>query len=291
MIGAVVVLYHPEWDVTYRLIEKLQQQVDYVCLVDNSPHPNKVIRKSSKLSYSHFPENVGIATAQNRGLECLKHNGCRFGLIFDQDSHIQYDFVARMKAHFLSFRKNHNAAAIGPQIVCTYTNKARKPRIQKSLKVIDDNICIVPQIISSGMFLDLQQLQFIGLKKEGLFIDAVDHEWCWRAKDNGFHVAIARNVEMLHRQGDKKRSFMGVDYRVSSPVRLYYQFRNILLLRKYKYVPSYWKYRNICTMPIKFLAMTIVERNRFQRAKYMILGIIHGLFGRQGKIDSPKRAG
>lgn len=55
-----------------------------------------------------------------------------------------------------------------------------------------------------------------------IFIDGVDHEWCWRAKAKNQMIAIAEKVEMVHQLADKRSMFAGLTYIVDSSVRLYY---------------------------------------------------------------------
>ena len=67
---------------------------------------------------------------------------------------------------------------------------------------------------------------------DDLFIDWVDHEYCFRLARHGYRILIANQVKLTHRLGVfKKRKLLGfvsIRWRSHSPIRLYYKFRNSL---------------------------------------------------------------
>lgn len=285
MIGAAIILYQPDSDITYRLIESVLQQVDVLCVIDNSPMPTSLKIATKKMHYHHFPTNVGIAKAQNVGLKELQVLGCEYALLLDQDSQIDPDFVFRLSSLLVASKINEQPIiAIGPRVICSFSEKAVKPRVQREILVYEDIVCVT-QIISSGMMIDLSKLDLVGFKDETLFIDGVDHEWCWRAKTHNYMVAIADKIEMVHRLGDARSKFAGVTYKVGSPIRLYYQFRNILLLAQRGYVPSYWKTRNILVLPIRFVANALLQTQKRKRFRYMLCGLWDGLTNKRGSFS------
>lgn len=91
---------------------------------------------------------------------------------------------------------------------------------------------------------------------------------------------------MVHRLGDSRAKFAGITYKVGSPIRLYYQFRNILLLSRRSYVPFYWKLRCTCLLPVRFFLNGLMQSNRRHRVKYMLKGLADGVLGRSGSYDS-----
>jgi rhamnosyltransferase len=284
--GAVVILYKPSLATTQALIDSILVQTDVVSIIDNSPNPANLLLDKHNLNYHHFPGNIGIAAAQNTGLKDLMLSGCEFGLLLDQDSSVSDSFVSSLAS--LLENSNYNErdiVAIGPRILCSFSDKIVKPRVQKELTIYNDMVC-VSQIISSGMMINLNILERIGFKDESLFIDGVDHEWCWRAGGSNFQVAIANDIEMTHTLGDSRSRFAGLTYKVGAPIRLYYQFRNILLLTRREYVPNYWKCRNLLVLPIRFFANTLLQDNKRLRLKYMLHGLWDGILGRTGAYHS-----
>lgn len=293
MIGAVVILFKPDSDDTYRLIESVFNQVDVLCVIDNSPFPTSLTVPQDKLDayhYRHFPTNIGIAAAHNVGLKMLSKLACEFALLLDQDSQIDSDFVFKISSLLVASKvEKKPIVAIGPRVICSFSEKAVKPRVQREISSYDDIVCVT-QIISSGMMIDLSKLDEVGFKDESLFIDGVDHEWCWRANTHHYMVAIAEKVEMVHRQGDARSKFAGVTYRVGSPIRLYYQFRNVLLLSRRLYVPSYWKVRSLSILPIRFLANSLLQKQKRKRLHYMLCGLWDGLRNKRGAFNDNWKA-
>ncbi|ALS99236.1 rhamnosyltransferase [Lacimicrobium alkaliphilum] len=280
--GAVVILYKPVLSQAQALIESVIRQVDVLCVVDNSPVPTVLDVPKHNLNYHHFADNIGIAAAQNVGLRDLQLSDCQYGLLLDQDSQPDGEFVSRLRSLLVASKQdNRDVVAIGPRIVCSFSDKPVKPRVQRELEVYDDMVCVT-QIISSGMMIDLEKLDETGMKEEALFIDGVDHEWCWRARQRNLSIALAGNVKMVHRLGDSRSTFAGITYKVGSPIRLYYQFRNILLLCRRSYVPGYWKTRNLLVLPIRFFANSILQPGRLERTSYMLKGLWDGMRRKDG---------
>ena len=286
MIGAVLVVYKPDLALTERLLTRLYGQTEEVVIVDNSPTPHDFTKVIKHYHYIHLAENSGIAHAHNAGLIYLLKAGCEYAILLDQDSLIPSDMVFNLSSLLKASSKiKQNVVAIGPRIRCSFSDKKVNPKVQKEVFEYGDLVGVT-QIIASGMMIDLSALDQIGLKDESLFIDGVDHEWCWRARSMGFDIAKAKNVEMVHRLGDSRSKFIGVTYKVGAPIRLYYQFRNILLLTRRPYVPTYWKVRCLFFMPIRLFLNSVMQKNRLKRLGFMLKGIIDGVLGRKGPYKS-----
>ena len=286
MIGAVLVVYKPDLALTERLLTRLYGQTEEVVIVDNSPTPHDFTKVIKHYHYIHLADNSGIAHAHNAGLLYLLKAGCEYAILLDQDSLIPSDMVFNLSSLLKASNKiKQNVVAIGPRIRCSFSDKKVNSKIQKEVFEYDDLVGVT-QIIASGMMIDLSALDQIGLKDESLFIDGVDHEWCWRARSMGFDIAKAKNVEMVHRLGDSRSKFIGVTYKVGAPIRLYYQFRNILLLSRRPYVPTYWKVRCLFFMPIRLFLNSVMQKNRLKRLGFMLKGIIDGVLGRKGPYKS-----
>jgi rhamnosyltransferase len=91
LIGAAVILFNPDSDVIYQLIQSVLQQVDELYVNDNSTMPAVLNISKEKLHYHHFPNNIGIAAAHNVGLRDLRDSNCKYALLLDQVSQIDDD--------------------------------------------------------------------------------------------------------------------------------------------------------------------------------------------------------
>lgn len=293
MIGAVVVLFEPNIEEVCQVINQVSKQVDKVIIVDNSPLKTNFknglieinddeIDSHSHFDFIHFASNIGIAAAHNTGLNVLIEQGFEYALLLDQDSHVDDNLVFNLSSLLQAPAYiKHPLAAIGPQIYCAFSEQKVLPKVQREIFDYDE-LAITTQIIASGMLINLFVINTVGLKNEHLFIDGVDHEWCWRAKSKGFFIAKAKNVSMIHKNGDKRSKFLGVTYKVGQPIRLYYQFRNVLLLSRLSYVPIYWKVRCIIKLPIRLAINSTMQANRYSRLCFMLKGLVDGILNRRG---------
>ncbi|GGP50182.1 glycosyltransferase family 2 protein [Shewanella saliphila] len=285
MIGAILVVYNPDLALTERLLTRLYGQTEEVIIIDNSPKPHNFKKVIEHYTYLHFPENIGIAAAHNAGIVHLLKLGCEYAILLDQDSLIPSDMVFNLSSLLKASKAmKQEIVAIGPRIHCSFSDKSVRSLVQR--EVFDyEQLVGVTQIIASGMMIDLSAIDEVGLKDESLFIDGVDHEWCWRARSMNLSIARAKQVEMIHRLGDSRSKFIGVTYKVGAPIRLYYQFRNILLLSRRPYVPTYWKVRCLFFMPIRFFLNSVMQTNKRKRFTYMVRGIWDGILGRSGAYN------
>jgi rhamnosyltransferase len=263
-------------------------QVDKVCIIDNSPKPLPSNNLPDTVFYRHCLQNVGIAKAQNMGLDFALKNNFEYAILFDQDSMIENDFIngllSAMTAFTVNTESNKKIAAVGPTIQCAFSNKLIPPSKRVILSEQSDYL-IVKQIIASGMMISLNSLTVVGKKDEQLFIDGVDHEWCWRARKLEFLIGQSKTVVMRHRLGDARGEIFGVIYKIGSPVRLYYQTRNLILLVRRNYVPLYWKLRNLSLFFPKVLINTLILSDKKQRARFIIQGLFDGIKTRSGSVE------
>ncbi|WP_435235708.1 glycosyltransferase family 2 protein [Psychromonas sp. PT13] len=288
-VQVVIVTYFPDLKVVSVNINELLKDasISTIYIVDNTPSPCDISLLSSERVLVHvLGENKGIASAQNIGIKLALAAGANYVVLFDQDSILQSDLVSGLLSTMQEAQADKiNLACIGPRSFDVFSRKETKPLIQ-SEKTISSALTICPQIIASGQLIDANVLNVVGLMEESLFIDAVDHEWCWRARKHGFQVAIAEEVVMEHTLGDARGRFIGVQYKIDSPIRMYYQFRNILVLVRRDYVPLYWKLRCIVSIFFRFIIFGLIRKDASIRRKYMWEGIVDGIKKRTGSYAS-----
>lgn len=278
----IIILYNSDAKFVMNNIKAIYHSVDEIILVDNSDDVNKVFSSISDNKVTYIPNlsNLGIAAAQNIGIKKARELKSDFVVLFDQDSLlIDYDFSSMIKVYS---QFDGDLACIGPRIIDSFSNKKVRPLVQKEIQSIQ-NLTLCSQIIASGKMIKMSVLDKIGLFEEQLFIDGVDHEWCWRAASKGFVLGINEDVVMTHTLGDARYNFGGVTFKVASPIRTYYQFRNILILSRRGYVPIYWKFRNILSIPIRFIVFSLFHKDKDKYRKFMISGFRDGLLKCSGK--------
>lgn len=281
MIGAIVVLYNPEWDLFNKALVALIPQVDEVCIIDNSSVDSSCkFNDYSTVHYIPLLKNIGIATAQNIGIKYFIDKGFDYVIFSDQDSVMPNNVITKLLHAYNVISIKEEIGAIGP----TPINRNNKKSYAIEASIIErknvDNISyyITHHVMSSGSIIPLKNFKEIGLYNDKLFIDFVESEWCWRA--SFYHkkkMILITDIVIEHELGQYKR-FFGKDINVSSSFRIYFQIRNLLWLRKIEYVPTYWTKLHINKLPFKLVYYSIIPSNRFQYIKRMYKGFKDGLF-------------
>ncbi|MBR9790728.1 MAG: glycosyltransferase family 2 protein [Gammaproteobacteria bacterium] len=279
--AAIIILFHPERQILLNNIRLLEAGGWQVIVVDNSPQSHQDWLSSS-VEFRHCPENAGIARAQNIGLLLAKQYEYDYAMLLDQDSQLIEQLLQTVKQRVGEAQTYYpNLAAYGPTIVSEFDGQVVRAKVQRAVPD-EHGFLHSRQIIASGKVIPLSVLSEIGLMEDALFIDGVDHEWCWRANRKGYRIICDTHALLRHKQGESRKRIMGVTFKVGSPVRLYYQYRNILILLRRSYVPLYWKIRNCVALPVRWVINGWLLEQRKERRRYMRQGLIDGLRKRTG---------
>jgi rhamnosyltransferase len=109
----------------------------------------------------------------------------------------------------------------------------------------------VTTVITSGSLMQLALWNEAGGFCEKLFIDEVDHEYCYRLIQKGYTIVQFSNIFLNHRLGTTKTGgYLGTVARrervIHSPRRVYFMVRNYLYVRKLygKLFPAEFKRRD-----------------------------------------------
>lgn len=277
-IGALIVLYNPDPKSIEEAVGRLLAQVDIVCLIDNSNVTHEqYFGNKERLHYIPLMGNKGIAAAQNIGIRHMKESGMDFVLFSDQDSLCDERLVGRLiESYTLLEENNYKVATIGPVPINKKTGKPyiTRQNIIKRIELFGHHFSQMYSVISSFSLTRLSTFDTIGLFDEELFIDGVDNEWGWRAKERyGFDSFIAEELSFQHYQGIDT----GLPIKKSSPFRLYYQFRNYFILTKRSYTPSFWKRRNFLMYGLKAIVYPLFFAPRWQYLKSIVKGLRDGI--------------
>lgn len=291
-VGAVVVFYHPD-----RACIERANQIANLCrciVVDNTPadaHSPEIERAlDARIGYWANACNVGIATALNQGLECLIAEGCKYALLFDQDSEPTKQLVhelVRVMSECVARREA--VAVVGP----AYEDARLRgvaPFVRfgyfrlKRIAPKGDTPIDVDFLITSGSCVNLACWSDVGRMDDSLFIDFVDTEWCIRARSRGYRVVGIPWVRMQHELGEEPIRPFGRSYPMHSPVRHYYLFRNAVALLKRRYVPWTWKSTELVKLPVRLVIYALYAPDARVHLKMALRGIRHGLSGRMGML-------
>lgn len=240
---AIVIAYNIKKNLLLENIFSYINFVDKVLVVDNSDKPTDLsnINKTNKIEYISLNGNFGIAKALNVGLEYAFKYKYKYALTMDQDSKFSNNLIEE-------YRKNQqaNVAIYSPFYLI---DRKRKKNNKKDVQYLY-------WTMTSGNLLNLEYVKEIGKFKEDFFIDAVDYEFCLRARKKGYKILQCNKAILIHNPGitkTKKILFWNYKYGYMSTDRLYYQIRNLSYIAK-----KYNSYRARIVIFIKLLKIILL---------------------------------
>ncbi len=235
----------------------------------------------SAIYYFHDPDNGGLAKAINHCVNQAISDGVEQLVYFDQDSRLNLELISDLFSSYDRVLKKHpNLFVLGPQPVMVdgdfYPIKLEKE--------IDNDLFGASEIITSGMVFKPFFVRELGYFDEDLFLDLVDFEICWRARAAGMLVAVDRRIKMVHEVGEATIKIPFRVLPVSSPVRNYYQLRNMLYLAIYKYNYSKSKvFYYLLRRAFNIFINLIFSDNKLLRLKYNYCGVKDAIKNKMGK--------
>lgn len=285
IVYAIVVAYNPDINKLNSLLLALKSQVSRIVVCNNSV--NELVFNDESVLVFNFHDNLGVAKAQSIGMKWAFENGAEFVLQMDQDSVPDESMVRQLlETYQMLKKKGYNVGLVGPQDYDIITNEIRIARLNKGKQIENSRIFLVDSILSSGSLISKKAYEIVGGMSDELFIDLVDHEFCWRLRKSGFIVAKDLKAKLAHRLGNGGKKILGFLYvGVPSPIRHYYAFRNTIFLLSKNYAPLYWKLSSIVKLIFKIIVYPIMLEDGKSRLNYMLLGLNHGIKGRMGRID------
>lgn len=288
--AAVIVVYQPVREPLLRLLQAIADDTARIYLFLNSRiEPDfladcAAAAQPSLLQTLGDGTNVGLGRAYNEAAAAARAAGCDRLLLFDQDSLPSPGIAGRLAAGLDAAERHFPAVAvIGPKPeppdlaanIATKTHGAPPPRSPSRL--VD-----VAFLISSGSLIPLTALAQIGPFREDFFIDAIDIEWCFRARAGGFRCVMARDERMIHRVGTGALALPVLHLRLSDqpPARLFTFARNQTAMLRLSHVPLWWKARVSALTVLRLLLAIILRRRPAETA--LLRGIRAGWRGELG---------
>ncbi len=226
MDGAVTVIYNPE-EQDYKNILSYFDEVDYVCIIDNSSQAHldeikQVIDHDfEKIYYEHHPENIGLCKGMNYGINMLYEKGCTWALTMDFDSCFKGDAVKTYQS-FVSEHDCSKVAILAP----VYTFDRHQAQTYNGTR-------IVKRAMMSGDYINIHIFKDLGGFTEELFIDGLDNEYCIRLKKAGYKVLECGNALLEHKPSKTgRRVCFGktIVFGYDTPQRYYGHARSLVFI-------------------------------------------------------------
>ena len=278
-----IVLFHPP-TAAQRLIESAGAQFDSVFLVDNTPGGTELpeLRGGADRIMTN-DTNRGLAVAINQLCSAAREDGFEWLLLFDQDSTLPTDFAARFRAVIETLKRAPAIIAanylswLGPDTLPGYT--------VSPAHVVSSAVTA----INAGSLINLATHHAVGGHDESLFVDHVDHDYCLRLRKHGQQILVTQQTLFEHQIGQviTRRGF-GRSWQSSghSPARRQEWARGLVRLAKryWRSDPRWCAQRVLIELPRHFLALLVLENQRWRKTLALGRGLLQGAF------SSPQRS-
>lgn len=270
-LASIVVAYNPDVKDVVKNTYSYAELCDLVIVWDNTPNGDNDWTELSDLGdkvrvYS-YGENIGLASAYNRGIDIALENGCSFLMTMDQDSCFENFKVLK------EFVEEYEGTEYG--IFCPPVNTP----VSNCGEIIP-----VSYTVQSGCIFSLEMIKAIGRFRDDFFIGMVDAEMQLKAADNGYKIAQIGGCNLIHQIGSGRvvkkygRKFHVMDY---GPLRYYYDSRNRILMWKEfpndfstsKKVRFVWKRFGLCGR------ILLAEDQKMKKISAILRGTFWGILG------------
>ncbi len=265
-IACVVVLYNPDETIAMN-IRSYSNAVGRLVLVDNSSVDNSAMFEG--MDYFTLMENTGIAHALDVGIAHLSEE---YIITMDQDSLLTSYVVDA----YLKFLNDHDCGDTGA-LTCQYEtdrHHAGKKSGYEDVKLS----------MQSGTLFKRDVLERTGFFDENLFLEVVDLEYFLRMEQMGYRLVRVNEALLVHHPAETHEK-LGIKYGVASPLRYYYQARNLLwTARKYHSAELYRR------LLIKWAKILLLFDDKKEYLRMFRQGIRDAKKGRLGKyVQDPDR--
>lgn len=274
-LAGIVILYNPDKDVLENIATYIEE-LDCLYVFDNTEKPDiKIVTKIKEMphvQYISFGENKGISFALNHALTLAKDY--KYLLTMDQDSKFYEGMMKRYKNYLESIYSKDNSVAM---FSVHYDGL--------KISTASNEFIDVKRAITSGSIVNTDIAIRIGGFDESLFIDEVDHEFCYRARSQGYRIICITTINMHHNMGKPiSIGIFGKNYLAlnHNSVRKYYIFRNtIYVMKKYPGV------RGRCVIELlkNFIKTVLVEPDKWNKTLFAYKGLRDAFAGKMGKFD------
>lgn len=231
MIGAIVVLFKPTKAEILNILT-YKNEVDNILIIDNSPinHQDKIdnlIGLSDTLHYVSYIENIGLCKALNKGVKELASIGCEWVVVFDADSQLETNIFNVYKQTITGYSDSMLVAVFAPQH--SFDRSAKK--IYRGYREVD-------WAMTSGWLINVEIFLNIGGFFEPLFVDGLDMDYCYLAREQGYKIIECGEAMLRHHPAETKKIIFFskiFKYGYASPERYFMQARCLVwTIKRYK---------------------------------------------------------
>jgi rhamnosyltransferase len=207
-------------------------------------------------------------------------------MLLDQDSLPPAGLLAELNRRLKSLTdKGTLPAVLGPNriVINEDTHKTSRYRRDRRHEPVGSMVA-VEFVISSGSLIPCDAFEAVGPFRADFFIDAIDVEWCLRARSMGRSCWLARDVLMPHQLGSGviEVPLAGVLLVRQPPKRIYTFIRNQLLMVRHSGAPVSWRIRAVVRVLVHSICQPFASPRQAGMLKWIAAGWMDALRGRTG---------
>jgi rhamnosyltransferase len=280
-VCAVIVTYNPQPTLAAN-VAAIATQVGQVVIVDNgssNESARQLLEMETRASFRVIRNlhNLGIASALNQGVNHAIDGDFDWICTFDQDSSIGNGFISKMLETYHKSPDADKVALITPTYVDRDSGIPVRLRRARNGEIL--------ATMTSGTMIPTKVMLGLGLFDEALFIDAVDTEFCLRARRQGMLILQSPAV-LTHSLGRTTyHRLLGLRFGATnhSAARRYYIARNRWRLLA-RYATDWpWVWREIKTVLFDTTKIALVEEHKWSKFHAIAAGTLDALAGNMGK--------
>ncbi len=263
----VVVLYHPSEDDLVNLSRLADWDVHVVAVINAIGNTGQALVPDAGVQVIDNPRNLGLARALNQGIGAAVGAGSRYVLLLDQDSRpTRGMFDALLAAAVRMEGEGRPLACVAPLL-----------RDRKATAGTGDHAGDA-SFATSGTMLTRAGWESVGPMWEPLFIDGIDHEWCFRARARGRETVLVRDAVLEHDMGDKGINVLGRFRPIHrSPIRHYFIVRNTLWLARERHISARWRLGELVKLAYRVPSYILASSDRSRTIKNIVAAIADGV--------------
>ena len=283
-VAAIVVTYN-RLGMLRRWLSDLKGQtrpVQEIIVVDNASEDGTeaaMLQEFPWVTYVRMSENVGPGGAWAAGMQVAYQHGHQGFWLFNDDSFPLPDTLDQMFDY--GARLNDEVGILAPVSDLggpTYWGIHWKGRPVRCRQSESAGPVFVDGVTFSGSLVFRSVVDSIGYPRSDLFFMFEEYEYCLRARQAGFQIAVLPDVTITHLTAGSSG--------FSPPWRGYYQSRNHLAiaLERHSVRDLFWW----AVVQSKYCVGTILYLDcKFLRVKLRLMGARDGWRGRLGKTIDP----
>lgn len=271
-IAVAVVLFYPS-DSDLDNVRKLATWGVHVVAVVNAISDEQRVKLPSQPGMSVIVNsaNLGLARALNQAVGIAIDTGAHFVLMLDQDSRPTPEMMDGLAAAATAIEsEGRSLACVAPLL------RDRKAALDDGTS--SDDIAGGATFATSGTMLTRKAWFAVGPMWEQLFIDGIDHEWCFRARGSGFETVLVTDAVMSHDMGEGAINIMGRFRPIHrSPVRHYFIVRNTFWLARKQYIPIRWRLSELVKLGYRIPSYIVFSTRKCLTVRNIFAAIADGI--------------